>query len=233
MFMFMLMFIPDNEGSNFYIEQKDLIKYLGVMIDKKVNWKYHISFICSRMLRNTGIFYKLRHYLTPMQQRQIYYNLVYPYITYAPVAWGSTYRSHISQLQTMQNNISGIIFFETMYGKNTSNALPLLNPLDILTINNIYELHALKFFHNWHNQKLSSIFNKIFLFIKEVHLYNTRHVLKNNLYKTRFRTNVGKQSVSCMAVNIWEKLPPEFKNLNTKAFNKKVKQFLLLNQYSS
>ena len=40
-------------------------------------------------------------------------------------------------------------------------------------------------------------------------------------------------SVSCMAVNIWEKLPPEFKNLNTKAFNKKVKQFLLLNQYSS
>ena len=72
--------IPDNEGSNFYIEQKDHIKYLGVMIDENVNWKHHISFICSQISRNTGIFHKLRHYLTPMQQRQIYHNLVYPYL---------------------------------------------------------------------------------------------------------------------------------------------------------
>ena len=225
--------IPDNEGSKFYIKQKDHIKYLGVMIDEKVNWQYHISFIRSRISRNTGIFYKLRHYLTPIQQRQIYYNIVYPYITYAIVAWGSTYKSHISKLQTMQNNIARIIFFATMYGKNTQSALPLLNLLDILTINNVYELQVLKFVHNWHKQKLPLIFKKSFQYVKEIHSYNTRHASKNNLYKTHFRTNVGKQSVSCMAVNIWTKLPSEFKNVNTKIFNKKVKQFLLLKQHSS
>ena len=68
-----------------------------------------------------------------MQQRQIYYNLVYPYITYAIVAWGSTYKSHISELQTMQNNIAeniNIIFYATMCGENTQSALPLLNLLN-------------------------------------------------------------------------------------------------------
>ena len=63
------------------------------MTDDKINWKYHISFTCSRISRNTGIFLKLRHYLSPQQLKQIYYNLIYPYLSYAILAWGSAYKS--------------------------------------------------------------------------------------------------------------------------------------------
>ena len=66
--------LPNNQGTYYFLEQKDHVKYLGVMIDDKINWKYHISFICSRISRNTGIFFKLRHYLSPQQLKQIYYN---------------------------------------------------------------------------------------------------------------------------------------------------------------
>ena len=39
------------------------------------------------------------------------------------------------------------MFFATLSGKNTDSALPLLNILEMLTVTNVYRLHALKFIH--------------------------------------------------------------------------------------
>ncbi|CAH3118569.1 unnamed protein product [Porites lobata] len=36
-----------------------------------------------KIARNNGIISKLRHYLTLLQMKQIYYSLIYPYISYA------------------------------------------------------------------------------------------------------------------------------------------------------
>ena len=107
------------------------------MIDDSISWKNHISYICSRISRNTGIISKLRHYLSINQLKQIYYNLIYPYISYAILAWGSAYKSHLQKVQIKQNHVIRLIFFATSYGKETESAKPLLNLLDILTVHNI------------------------------------------------------------------------------------------------
>ena len=126
--------------------------------------KYHISFICSRISRNTGIFFKLRHYLSPQQLKQIYYNLIDPYLSYSIVVWGSAYKCITKAVQVKQNHIAKIIFFSTLYGKNTESPLPLINLLNILTIDHIYVLQALKLIHNWHknfrHQFLSTVRKK-------------------------------------------------------------------------
>ena len=44
---------------------------------------------------NTGIISKLRHYLPLLQLKQLYYTLIDPYITYAIIAWGSAYKTHL------------------------------------------------------------------------------------------------------------------------------------------
>ena len=72
--------ISNSDGSFHALERKQCIKYLGVMIDESLTWKYHIAFICSRISRNIGIIAKLRSYLSIQQLKQIYYNLIYPYI---------------------------------------------------------------------------------------------------------------------------------------------------------
>ena len=43
----------------------DHSKYLGVLLDDKMNWQYHIASVCARVAQSTGIFYKLRHFLPP------------------------------------------------------------------------------------------------------------------------------------------------------------------------
>ena len=57
-----------------------VIRYLGVMIDDSVSWKYHIAFISSKITRNICIFVKRRHFVSLQQLKQLYYNLIYPYL---------------------------------------------------------------------------------------------------------------------------------------------------------
>ena len=48
--------------------------------------------------------------------------------------------------------------------------------------------------------------------------------------KPSVRTNIGKQSISFMATNIWKYLPTYLKNLSVYTFPKKIKHFLLSEQ---
>ena len=74
--------------------------------------------------------------------KQIYYSLIYPYISYAILAWGSAYKTHIDKIQAKQNHSARLIFFATTYGEHTESALPLLNLLDVLTVHNVYRCHV-------------------------------------------------------------------------------------------
>ena len=103
-------FLRNNDGTNYSLKRKDHIRYLGVMIDDSVSWKCHIAFISSKISRNIGIFAKLCHFISLQQLEQLYYNLIYPYLSYAITAWGSTYKSHLKILQTKQNHIVRLMF---------------------------------------------------------------------------------------------------------------------------
>ena len=122
------------------------------------------------------------------------------------------------------------VFFSTLYGENTESALPLLNLLDLLTVDNIYKHQKLKFIHNWHKHQLPSIFDKYFKYAKNVHSYNTRYASNDNLYQSRARTNTGKQTISSLASLLWQKLSIELKNVTVNMFSKKLKLHLLLIQ---
>ena len=122
------------------------------MIDDTISWNYHLSYTCSRISRNTGIFLKLRHFLDFKQLKQLYYNLIYPYLSYAILAWGSACATHLKKIQVKQNHVIHLMFFATLYGKNTDSALPLLNLLDLLTVENIFIFRLLQFSHQWHKK---------------------------------------------------------------------------------
>ena len=57
------------------IEQKDYIKYLGVYLDKHLNWQPQIQHV------NNNNPFKLRYYIDLNILKQIYYALIYPYLS--------------------------------------------------------------------------------------------------------------------------------------------------------
>ena len=59
----------------------------------------------------------------------------------------------------------------------------------------------------------------------------TRYAAKQNLPKFPVNTNIGKQMISFMAIDLWQELPYKFKDLNQFAFSKSVKNYILSQQY--
>ena len=55
--------VTHRDGSCHTLERKDHIKSFGVMIDSTLIWKYHISYVCAKLSRSTGVISKLWHYL--------------------------------------------------------------------------------------------------------------------------------------------------------------------------
>ena len=45
------------------LECKDYVKFLGVLIDKNLTWKFHIDYIASKISSVVGIITRLRHYV--------------------------------------------------------------------------------------------------------------------------------------------------------------------------
>ena len=45
------------------LEMKDYVKYLGLMIDSNLSWKYHIESICHKITKSIGIIAKIRYYV--------------------------------------------------------------------------------------------------------------------------------------------------------------------------
>ena len=68
--------IESADGTINVLQRKQNIKYLGVLLDETMSFNHgdHISYICTRIPRNNGVISKLRHYLTLLQMKQIYYS---------------------------------------------------------------------------------------------------------------------------------------------------------------
>ena len=57
------------------------IKYLGVIIDHKLNWIEHISYVKNKIPKGIGILYKDRQFLEKRDLLNLYYSYIYIYIS--------------------------------------------------------------------------------------------------------------------------------------------------------
>ena len=62
------------------LEMKDYVKYLGLMIDSNLSWKYHIESICHKISKSIGIIAKIRHYVPRLVLLSVYNSLIVPLV---------------------------------------------------------------------------------------------------------------------------------------------------------
>ena len=110
----------------------------------------HISFKLKNFKKSDRDFPQVMALSSPKTTQTALLQLdIYPYLSYAIIAWGSACASHLKKIQVKQNHIVRLMFFATLYGKNTDSALPLHNLLYLLTVENIFTLQLFKFSHQW------------------------------------------------------------------------------------
>ena len=76
------------------IERKSITKFLGVQIDDKLNWKAHITHICSKVSKSIAILRKVRSIFPLNVLKMIYMSLIYSHINYCISIWASAEKNY-------------------------------------------------------------------------------------------------------------------------------------------
>ena len=115
------------------------IKYLGVIIDHKLNWCEHIAHVKNKVSKGIGILYKARQFLDKKSLHNLDYSYIYPYLIYCIGVLGFC-MSDASTLANflVQNKIVRIITFSHYLAHTQPLFIDLfLLPFDKLILNRI------------------------------------------------------------------------------------------------
>ena len=84
-------------------------KFLGVIIDNKLNWRDPVSFVCRTVARGLGVIIKARKILQKGCLISLYYSFIHPYLIYCNQIWGSACKTQIEPLFILQKKALRII----------------------------------------------------------------------------------------------------------------------------
>ena len=104
---------PIHEIKLFYnesvIANKDVCKYLRVIIDSKLNFKAFINHVKSKIAKSVDILTRLRYLFPSSTSFLLYFGLLQPNLLYGLLLWESTFPSYLTNLQRLQNKAIRII----------------------------------------------------------------------------------------------------------------------------
>ena len=93
------------------LEECDSYKYLGIYIDKNLNWKDHIKYTCQKVSKVCGALARIRHCVNIDILKNVYHALVYSYLRYGIIVWGNAAQSSLQPLEILVNKAIRIMAF--------------------------------------------------------------------------------------------------------------------------
>ena len=122
-------------------------KYLGLYIDFKLNWRFHVRKIQSKISSACGILYLIRNKLTRSVARTIYLSLALPYLNYCNTIWSSCSPTIMQSLFISQKKMIRLIMKKNRFETST----PLFKKLNLLKLNDINKVCNATFVYKFIN----------------------------------------------------------------------------------
>ena len=91
-------------GTN-QLEVKLVAKYLGVLIDSQLTWKYRIEYVVNKLSAVADILSKLKHYVPREVLKTVYYSIGFPHLFNGVLNWGNSASKYIHQILVQQNKL--------------------------------------------------------------------------------------------------------------------------------
>ena len=185
--------------------------------------KHRLSMLITNYQKNVGIINKLRYYLNINMLKQLYYTLIYPYLSYGVMSWGNTYPTKLTKIQTKQNKCIRNIFFANSKEK----AIPYFKLLEIIQLYNIKQLKvAILTYKILVEKEVPSAYSNYLIPAIQTHSYNTRFASQLNIHRPKVRTNYGIHTFKYISSQLWESINVDVKRYSKNLFKKSHKVYL-------
>jgi len=198
-------------------------KFLGVIIDDKLEWKLHIQDLCLRLRRYISIFYKLSLKLPPRILKMLYFLLIYPHILYGIEIYANTYASYLHDLLILNNRLLRVLQRSNFH----THTLDLYIKYDTLSIDKLFKFQILTHAHNifYKAPNLPSIFCNNTLTNQDVHNHFTRS--NSDFHRLSATSTYSSKLSSQLIAKYWNSLPTTIKSTSSlPIFKKLLKSFL-------
>ena len=208
----------------------DYCKYLGVHIDKNLNWCQNVNALCKDLNFIVWTLSRLTNVLPIGCLLQIYQSIMQPKIDYAITIWGYSSESNIDKVQRMQNR--GIRAILNNYDYVNVRGIDLLSQYKIMNVKQRRDYFmSLLMFKSIHGLAPTYMNNEIIMSI-EVMQRQTRNVNVNDIFVPDVIRNCTKSSFSYCGPVIWNSLPDDIKECASLiSFKSKVKLYFMNKVY--
>ena len=202
------------------------IKYLGMIIDRNLNFTIQTQDICKKLSTIRGIIYALSKQVPQNILLNIYNTLAYPLLIQNIIIWGGIPKTHALKISVMMNKILRLI----LGVKFNENNIPLMNTdamykeLNLLKFHDVYRYFLLRFVH-------FMFFNRIDIFLD-----NFSKFLPSNSHNTRnsrinlppVRRDIGKRFTIFKCCELIRNLPEDLlKPQSIASLKRKFKQMAI------
>ena len=119
-------------------------KFLGVILDNKLNWKAHCTYLSRKLSKSIGILSKARIFFEKNSMFTPYFSFIYPYLLYSNIVWGNCDGVTLWPIFKMQKLEIRLIDNLT-YRQSTS---PSFKKLKLLKLPDQYSLSTVIFMYN-------------------------------------------------------------------------------------
>ena len=171
------------------IDKVNYTRFLGVIIDNNLTWKYHCQKVQMSVARTLGILRKLKCILPSTILLNIYNTLILPHLQYGILAWGNSFQSNLNDKFVLQKRALRIINLSNY----RAHAAPLFVKYNTLTVFDIYKYHLGVLMFKVTNKLLPSSIRNLFTRNNDIHKYNTRNA--ENFHLSASRTSKFKSTV--------------------------------------
>ena len=207
------------------IERVNEIKFLGIIIDCKLNWKAQVANVRSKISKTIAILYKIKDIINKNSLYTLYCSLVLPYLTYCVEVWGNTYKTITNPIFMLQKRAIRII--------NKMDYLSPTNPLfitkNVLKFQDLVNLNTAIFMYKVNKKTLPLCIQEMFK-PRETQ-YNLRGTCV--LEKKGAKTNTLSRCISVKGVNLWNSLDNELKLCTSITKFKKLFKIKVFNRYKT
>ena len=204
------------------LKEKEVVTFLGVEVDRKLCWKNHINLVCNKISKTIAILRILKFSFPRHILIMVYMSLIYSYINYCNIIWGSADECHLKPLIVLQKKALRIITNSNFRDASA----PIFYNLKLLPIHEIFHLNCLKFLYKCLNDNKFPITKQRILQNNSSHGYETRH---KYLLKPLFeRLELCKKAFLSQSIKLWNNLNTSIKDSKAlHIFKFKVKDLLL------